>query len=156
MASIKNGVDEQRASLNLMRRSPYFVRSATTSTAARSASGGTMTEPGVSLPAMMPEVHGTKLPDPRMLVVAGSSAHLSQHCCPHLDESAHATHTLHPRVCAHAVQQASGSRERPRGPYPSLTTAPSKSVCSRTEAHVAFQSTLSASDLLWPRDGLCG
>eukprot|EP00962_Isochrysis_galbana_P018856 scaffold5469_cov91-Isochrysis_galbana.AAC.1 len=122
-------------SLSRMSRSPKAVRSATTFTAASSASGGSGTEPGVSFPGITPAVHGTPLPAPRTLVPAGSAAHLSQHCWPHREASAHATHTLHPRVAPHAAQQAAGGSDRPRGPYPSWTTSPSRSVLALMAEH---------------------
>ena len=94
------------------------------------------TDPGLSF-SQVPALHGTCAPSPRSGAVDGTSTPLSQHCCPHAFASAHDTQTLQPRVRPQAARHSSGGSERPRGPYPSWTTAPSRSVCSRVEAHDA-------------------
>ena len=97
-------------------------------TAASASAGGIGTEPGKSL-ARRPDVHGTFGPAPRSRSTPSDSTHLSQHWLWHAFGSAHATHTLHPRVVRHASQHSAGASDSPFGPIPSRTTAPSSSTC---------------------------
>ena len=76
-------------------------------TAASASAGGIGTEPGKSL-ARRPDVHGTFGPAPRSRSTPSDSTHLSQHWLWHAFGSAHATHTLHPRVVRHASQHSAG------------------------------------------------
>merc|ERR1712046_201853 len=106
--------------------------------------GRVMSE-GTSLKGSVPDVHGTPTPRPRIGAESGVAAHLSQHCSPHAAASEHATQTLQPRVSRHLAQQRAGSRERPRAPTPSTTTAPSRSVCGCTVAHCEGEAARNAS-----------